>query len=151
MQTPIALASPRLVPGAHLSTRRLGYRHHGLYAGEGRVLHYRGMHRWRWWQRGPVEEISLAQFALGRGIDVVCSPAAPFEGTDAVERARSRLGENCWRLWSNNCEHFVTWCLTGSARSPQVEAWRARWQAARGLLRAARGLMLRRDCTLAAR
>jgi Lecithin retinol acyltransferase len=113
-----------LPPGAHLSTPRLGYRHHGLYAGNGRVLHYRGMSRLL--QRGPVEEISLAEFALGHGITVVSTPAARFDGIAAVERARSRLGEDRWRLWSNNCEHFVTWCLDGTPRSTQVEAWRQR-------------------------
>lgn len=122
-----------LVPGAHLATPRLGYRHHGLYAGNGRVLHYRGMSRWL--VRGPVEEISLEQFAGGRAIEVLAAPASPHEACAAIERARSRLGEDRWRLWSNNCEHFVTWCLHGVPRSSQVEAWRRR--ALGGLLRAA--------------
>lgn len=122
--------NPPLSPGAHLTTPRLGYRHHGLYAGQGRVLHYRGMHRWLWPRRGPVEEISLAQFEHGRGFEVV-SRAARFDGSAALERARSRLGEDRWRLWSNNCEHFVTWCLDGTPRSAQIDAWRARAQAAR--------------------
>jgi hypothetical protein len=123
-----------LAPGAHLTTRRLGYRHHGLYAGHGRVLHYRGMHRWAWHRRGPVEEISLEQFALGRGVEVVTGAAVRYDGAVAVDRARSRLGEDRWHLWSNNCEHFVTWCLDGVPRSAQVEAWRARWQALRDAL-----------------
>jgi Lecithin retinol acyltransferase len=122
-----------LSPGTHLTTPRVGYRHHGLYAGAGRVLHYRGLHRWLLW-RGPVEEVSLAQFARGRGVEVVPTAAARFDGHAAVARARSRLGEDRWRLWSNNCEHFVTWCLDGAPRSAQVDAWRARAQAARAAL-----------------
>jgi Lecithin retinol acyltransferase len=129
-----------LAPGAHLATARWGYRHHGLYAGDGRVLHYRGMHRWVL-SRGPVEEVSLAQFARGRGVEVVRSPGARFDGRAAVERARSRLGEDRWRLWSNNCEHFVTWCVDGTPRSAQVEALRARAQALRALVRAASTLL----------
>jgi hypothetical protein len=32
-------------------------------------------------------------------------------------RARSRAGENCYRLLTNNnCEHFCEWCLRGKAR-----------------------------------
>jgi hypothetical protein len=27
---------------------------------------------------------------------------------------------------TNNCEHFCEWCLRGTARSFQVEAWLAR-------------------------
>jgi Lecithin retinol acyltransferase len=119
--------SETLVPGAHLATPRLGYRHHGLYAGNGRVLHYRGMSRLL--RRGPVEEISLAEFAGGRAVAVLSAPAARYDGAAAVERARSRLGEDRWRLWSNNCEHFVTWCLEGAPRSTQVDAWRRRTRA----------------------
>jgi Lecithin retinol acyltransferase len=126
-----------LAPGAHLTTRRLGYRHHGLYAGNGRVLHYRGMHRWLWHRRGPVEEISLDQFAHGHGFEVLAGAAERFDGATAVERARSRLGEDCWNLWSNNCEHFVTWCRDGKPRSAQVEAWLARWQRMRDIVRRA--------------
>lgn len=113
-----------LVPGTHLATPRWGYRHHGVYAGRGRVLHYRGMSRW--FARGPVEEVSLAEFDGGRGIAVVATPATPANATAAIARARSRLGENRWRLWSNNCEHFATWCLDGCARSAQVESWQRR-------------------------
>jgi Lecithin retinol acyltransferase len=116
-----------LPPGTHLSTPRLGYLHHGLYAGEGRVLHYGGLHRYAW--RRPVEEVSLAQFASGRGFAVVANAGARFSGTAAVARARSRLGEDRYHLWSNNCEHFVTWCLTGSAHSEQVQAVRERLRA----------------------
>ena len=54
-----------LSPGTHLTTPRCGYRHHGLYVGDGRVLHYRGLSRL--WRRGPVEEVSLAHFEGGHG------------------------------------------------------------------------------------
>ena len=51
-----------------------------------------------------------------------------FAGPAAVERARERLGEDRYSLWSNNCEHFVEWCLSGTPRSAQVDALRARWR-----------------------
>lgn len=108
-----------LPPGAHLVTPRLGYRHHGLYVGDGRVLHYAGLHRV--WRRGPVEEVTLAQFERGRGLAVARAGGARFDAEAAIERARSRLGERRYRLWSNNCEHFVNWALDGEARSAQVE------------------------------
>jgi HRAS-like suppressor 3 len=121
-----------LTPGTQLTTRRVGFRHHGLYAGDGKVLHYGGLHRYGW--RRPVEEVSLAQFARGRGFEVVTGGAARFAGAAAVERARSRLGEDRYRLLSNNCEHFVTWALDGTPRSMQVEVWRERVQRARAAL-----------------
>lgn len=110
--------------GAHLTTPRRGYQHHGIYAGAGRVIHYAGFGRLM--HRGPVEEVSLDDFTRGQGLTVRNRVAPTFAGTACVERARSRLGENCYRLLSNNCEHFAEWCITGSSRSRQVDAWRAR-------------------------
>ena len=112
-----------LFPGAHLVTPRLGYRHHGIYAGDGRVIHYGGMHRWL--SRRPVEEVSLATFTHGRGLAVKAWTSPRFSGREIVARARTRLGEDRYRLLSNNCEHFVEWCIGGRSRSPQVEAWLA--------------------------
>lgn len=43
-----------LPPGAHLTTPRRGYVHHGIYAGDGRVVHYAGFSRIL--RRGPVEK-----------------------------------------------------------------------------------------------
>ena len=49
-----------------------------------------------------------------------------FDLATAIARARSRLGEDRYRLWSNNCEHFIEWSLNGVNRSAQVEAHRQR-------------------------
>jgi hypothetical protein len=110
-----------LLPGTHLTTSRRGYIHHGLYVGAGRVIHYRGFSRHL--RRGPVEEVSLEAFAQGHGWHVKAWVAPAFPGQAAVDRARCRLGEDRYRLCSNNCEHFVEWCLGGSPRSAQVDAW----------------------------
>jgi hypothetical protein len=45
-----------------------------------------------------------------------------FEYREVIARARSRVGEDCYRLLTNNCEHFCEWCLRGEHRSYQVEA-----------------------------
>jgi Lecithin retinol acyltransferase len=107
--------------GAHLTTPRWGYLHHGIYAGSGRVIHYAGFNRPL--RRGPVEEVALTRFTRGRLLQVKVPPAPQFSGAAAVERARSRLGENRYRFWSNNCEHLVEWCISGRSRSAQVDAW----------------------------
>jgi hypothetical protein len=107
--------------GTHLTTPRRGYVHHGIYAGEGRVIHYAGYHRA--FRRGPVLETTLEHFARGRGVQAEAASAVQFAGAEAVARARSRLGEDRYRVWTNNCEHFVHWCLSGSPRSVQVERW----------------------------
>jgi hypothetical protein len=110
--------------GAHLVTPRKGYTHHGIYVGDGRVVHYAGSSRWL--RRGPVEEVSLERFARGRGYRVQPAPCPRFDAEAVVRRARARLGENAYRLLSNNCEHFCAWCLYGQPRSSQVEQWLVR-------------------------
>ncbi len=107
--------------GAHLTSPRRGYLHHGVYAGNGRVIHYGGFSRL--FVSRPVEEVSLETFTLGRGLVVKPWVAPRYSGTQVVDRARSRLGENRYRLLSNNCEHFAEWCIGGQSRSQQVESW----------------------------
>ena len=106
-------------PGAHLITPWLGFTHHGIYAGEGRVVHYGAL----MYDiiRKPVEEVSLADFAEGRPLYVVEHEGVCFSATEVISRARSRLGEKRYRLLRNNCEHFVEWCLHYVSRSFQAE------------------------------
>ena len=123
MHTQPVSAPDELAIGAHLVSPRRGYSHHGIYAGGGRVIHYAGLSRS--WRRGPVEEVTLAQFCLGHPLTVRDSSGAPYEGAACVERARRRLGEDCFSVWSNNCEHFCHWCTHGFSRSAQIDALRA--------------------------
>ncbi|MBN3803998.1 lecithin retinol acyltransferase family protein [Paraburkholderia sp. Ac-20336] len=104
--------------GAHLVTQRNGYEHHGIYVGNGRVVHYAGFASSA--HRGPVEEVEIARFAAGHPLSIRPTPSARYAGDEAVRRARSRLGENRYRLLTNNCEHFCAWCLLGESRSEQV-------------------------------
>jgi hypothetical protein len=117
--TPDVAVDGEPVLGAHLVTQRPGYEHHGIYVGNGQVVHYAGfassLHR------GPVEETTLERFAAGHEIDVRLHAMPTFAGQEAVRRARSRLGENHYRLLTNNCEHLCTWALFGENRSRQVE------------------------------
>ena len=105
--------------GAHLTTSRRGYSHHGVYVGRGRVVHYSGLPGV--WQCGPVEEVSLSQFAIGHTVRIVQHDKSPYSPEEIIRRARSRLGENEYRLLTNNCEHFCNWCLNGISHSAQVQ------------------------------
>jgi len=117
----LALTTHEPLLGSHVVTPRPGYLHHGIYVGAGRVVHYSGLAYGL--RKGPVEEISLARFTDGRSI-WVRSGGAPshFDRGEVVRRARSRVGENSYKLFSNNCEHFCEWCVYGEHRSYQVEA-----------------------------
>jgi hypothetical protein len=119
--------------GAHLVTPRRGYLHHGIYVGEGRVVHYAGLAaRLR---RGPVEEVSLAGFTCGRPVWVKSHAPQSFDCQEVIRRARSRVGEDRYRILTNNCEHFCEWCLHGEHRSYQVEALLDRVRALNAALR----------------
>lgn len=115
------VAEPELPIGAHIVTRRHGYAHHGIYAGVGKIVHYAGLSRGL--RRGPVEEISLSHFAAGHSVSIVSGIPAEFEGWEVARRARSRIGEDNYRILTNNCEHFCEWCLRGQHRSYQIDAW----------------------------
>jgi hypothetical protein len=106
-------------PGAHLVTPRLGFAHHGIYVGGGNVVHYGGLAHYL--PGGPVEEVSLESFMHGHTLWVRPHEAVRFDPAEVIRRARSRVGEDCYRLLSNNCEHFCEWCLHGEHRSYQVE------------------------------
>jgi hypothetical protein len=105
--------------GAHLVTPRFAYVHHGVYVGGGAVVHYAAFAKH--WHRGPVEETSLMRFADRHPVWVRAGRPNGLQSAEIVGRARSRLGEDRYRFFSNNCEHFSEWCVNGEQRSPQVE------------------------------
>jgi hypothetical protein len=126
--------------GAHLITPRCGYTHHGIYVGRGRVVHYAGWSR-ALLTRRPVEEVSLTEFAGDCGVAVQPDSAIAFAPAEVVARARSRLGEDCYRLTTNNCEHFCHWARSGSNSSAQVDRLLGWTGAARALLARTRGAL----------
>jgi Lecithin retinol acyltransferase len=107
---------------AHLVSPRMFYKHHGIYVGEGRVVHYAGLAYGL--RRGPVEQVSLERFARGRSICIQLGQRC-FDRGQVVERALSRLGESHYRILTNNCEHFCEWALSDESRSGQIDCVRA--------------------------
>ena len=111
----------KLQAGDVIYIDRVFYRHYGIYAGKGRVIHYSGENS----NFGPdvgVRETSMKKFSGGEKCGVVqFTGNQRFSGEETVRRARSRLGEESYNLVFNNCEHFALWCKTGKSRSIQVE------------------------------
>ncbi|KWK72266.1 hydrolase [Burkholderia ubonensis] len=123
---------PCIEAGAHLVSERDGYAHHGIYAGDGLVIHYGGFHHSA--RRCPVECIPLHRFAAREDIRVQAEPDAVYTGMAVVERARLRVGEDRYRLLKNNCEHFCSWCVRGAGHSEQVcRGLRSPWIGIRAL------------------
>lgn len=97
--------------GCHLKTNRVLYEHHGVYIGDGLVIHY---------EDSGITIDTLDEFSQGFDVDVVPHPESPFAGQEIRSRAISRLGEAEYDLVFNNCEHFANWCCTGNEKSEQV-------------------------------
>lgn len=105
--------------GLHLVVRRLGYTHHGIGDGFGGVIHYSGLAEGL--ESGPVCRATLKKFSGDEEINVRSYSDRKYNRDEAVERAESRLGEEGYSVFNNNCEHFVEWCITGNHESKQVD------------------------------
>lgn len=97
--------------GDHLRLDRGVYTHHGIYVGDGKVVHYS-----QGYDKIPeIREVDFKDFAGMSKVYVVPEEESPLRFTpkEAVERAYSRLGEKNYNLIYNNCENFVRWCRAG--------------------------------------
>jgi hypothetical protein len=82
--------------GSHLVTPRRGYLHHGIYVGARSVVHYPGLaHGLR---REPLEEVPFYHFARRRRVLVRLHAPFDLDVREAICRARSRVGEDRYRL-----------------------------------------------------
>lgn len=92
------------------------YAHHGIYCGDGTVIHFVGP------RRGVrvVMRTSLEEFRAGGRIRVRRHRTG-LDAEETVRLAESRLGERGYHLLRYNCEHLAAWCRTGRARSRQVQ------------------------------
>jgi Lecithin retinol acyltransferase len=103
--------------GDHIKVNRGIYSHHGILVGANEVIHYTGELASK--ENAVVRLDSLEQF-LGGGTLELVQYGMCFHEDEVVLRARSRVGENLYDLFRNNCEHFARWCKTGEGHSEQV-------------------------------
>lgn len=116
--------------GSHLISRNLLYEHHGIYIGNGDVIHYAG------WDENKFdkEPIVITQFEKFHCGDPCfhfihpelteyceCTPHPIYCPEEIVKRAVSKQGESSYDPLKNNCEHFVYWCIYGDCESRQTD------------------------------
>lgn len=89
------------------------YHHHGIDGGDGSIIHYRKV------GTATVTRTSTESFARGNPVYTLPRPMS-FIPDVVMARAESRLGEQRYNLFFNNCEHFANWCKTGENVSPQL-------------------------------
>ena len=113
----------------HLFVDCGAYSHHGIYIGNGRVIHFDSTAARK--ILGTVNgapprivEVSLDEFAGDSEIHirVYDDPSTLRTPEETVIRAQSKLGERGYDLALNNCEHFAVWCKTGESNSTQVDS-----------------------------
>ena len=73
------------MPGAHLITPWLGFAHHGIYVGEGKVVHYGALMYDL--IRKPVEEVTIGSLRRGRPVFVVQHDELPSKPAKSSPRA----------------------------------------------------------------
>ncbi|OPY55808.1 MAG: NC domain protein [Pelotomaculum sp. PtaU1.Bin035] len=107
--------------GDHLYVDRGLYTHHGIDDGEGNVIQYSGLQDG--FESGPINVVPLHEFTSGSELKIkkYADAERKYSRDEIVARARSRVGEDGYSVWGNNCEHFAEWCVTGNHESKQVE------------------------------
>lgn len=107
-----------LPKGAHIFCVRKFYTHHGIYDGQGYVYEYGGGQDFG----GTIAHSSLEDFSEGDLLNVLLYEPK-YTPNEIIERAQSRLNEDDYNVFANNCAHFAFWCRLGDARVKQVD-WR---------------------------
>ena len=101
----------------YVKRKRLLYSHHGIYAGEGTVIHYKGAEKEK---KDPViRKTDMDEFLSGGKLkrrDYKKRLTHP----ETLRIAGEHLSDNGYSLAFNNCEHFATYCATGRKKSTQV-------------------------------
>ena len=111
----------RLVTDRRLTGYGPTYLHYGIDMGDGTVVHTRPHRFDRLWRGGSVVRTSFAEFADGEPVRVVNEPPAAFPLEDIAARAERHVGREGYSAIVDNCEHFATWCATGTRQSRQID------------------------------
>ena len=114
-----SLTEADLLPGDHIYVRRKGrfYTHHGIYAGDGKVIHVTGSLREK--VDPEVRETDLPGVLKG-GTLKRRHYKKRLPASETVRIAEKHISDKSYSMIWNNCEHFATYCVTGKRKSKQV-------------------------------
>jgi len=100
--------------------RKVGFgpEHYGVYDGNGGVYHYVGDDIYSVYVRYS----SLEEFENGGRAFLDSNYEGAFSPGVIIRRAKSKVGASLggYNIYSNNCEHFASWCVTRVRRSRQT-------------------------------
>lgn len=148
--------------GDHLKVKRRLYSHHGIYIGNNHVIHYapppgKNIGDGIGWRQvlgadSIVNTIHIAELETFEfeGIHASIVPytkSRTYPPLKIVARAESRIGENGYNLWGNNCEQLARWSKQVQPGDKRVNLWESTWQGA--LLGLSAGVRARQWSTMA--
>ena len=127
IESAVTSASPQQaryqpVRGAHIYVERGLYTHHGIDCGDWTIIDFASRDGGK--DAACIRCVTLAEFAQGAPVRTR-TYGSRYSPEVVVARAASMIGRSGYDLFSNNCEHFATWCVTGEHSSAQVEAVRS--------------------------
>lgn len=148
--------------GDHLKVKRRLYSHHGIYIGNNKVIHYApppgnsvgdGI-SWRQLLGADsvvntihIAKLNKFEYEGTRASIVPYDKPRRYPPLKTVARAESRIGENGYNLWGNNCEQFTRWCKQVQPEGKAVNLWESTWEGA--LLGLTTGVRTRQWSTMA--
>jgi len=113
----MSLSEKDLNLGDHIYVRRLVYSHHGIYAGDGNVIHYTGEEKEK---KDPlIRETDIEAF-LKDGKLRRRDYKKRLPPSESLSLAKKHLSDNSYSITLNNCEHFATYCAAGKRKSRQL-------------------------------
>lgn len=148
--------------GDHLKVKRRLYSHHGIYIGNNQVIHYapppgKNIGDGIGWRQVlgadsivntiHVAELKAFEFEGIHASVVPYTKSSSYPPLKIVARAESRIGENGYNLWGNNCEQLARWSKQVQPEDIPVNLWESTWQGA--LLGLSAGVRARQWSTMA--
>ena len=102
-----------------VSFGRTLYTHHAVDMGDETVIEYVSSTSAK--RDSVVTRRAFGEFASGGRVRVK-EYAVRLAPEETAARAESWLGNGGYDFFTNNCEHFASWCVTGDKSSAQIES-----------------------------
>ena len=117
-----------LYPGAHIRVKVGNFYHHGIYIGNGEVVQF-GLPFDMAENSSDIRILRspLSQFTPSANdfIEVYRFSAKVKRKKQSdgkiVQTALAHVGEGGYNIFTNNCEHFATFCVYGEKSSKQID------------------------------
>jgi hypothetical protein len=106
--------------GDHIYVQTPTFTHHGIYCGDGYVIHFDGHGKYLGTAR--IRKDTLEHFCSPFPVSEISvfEQCAPGLADEVMRKAESLLGKGEYHLLARNCEHFASYCITGRWESKQV-------------------------------